>query len=184
MKICTKCKQRKEETEFYKDKSSNDGLTYWCKNCRKAFDKTRSASYYLEHKEDTQQYRKNNKEGIREYQRNWCKGIKGRTAHATVRHKVRAEMVGITSVSTLTPEDVEFLYYIQRGSCVSCGTDISNNNFQIEHIIPISKGGDLSLENCQLLCKKCNLKKRTKDTDYLGRFMMKKAFGITGSRFS
>lgn len=34
MKKCTNCKEDKEQTEFYKDKSSFDGFEYRCKNCR------------------------------------------------------------------------------------------------------------------------------------------------------
>jgi hypothetical protein len=33
MKKCSKCKVEKEEKEFYKDRSSKDGLDYSCKNC-------------------------------------------------------------------------------------------------------------------------------------------------------
>lgn len=33
MKECTKCKQNKSLTEFYKRKASKDGLNHWCKEC-------------------------------------------------------------------------------------------------------------------------------------------------------
>ena len=36
MKRCSKCGEEKEEGEFYKDKWTKDGLTHWCKTCRKA----------------------------------------------------------------------------------------------------------------------------------------------------
>lgn len=34
-KICTKCKEEKPLSEFYKDKSKKDGLKYYCKECDK-----------------------------------------------------------------------------------------------------------------------------------------------------
>jgi len=33
-KICVKCKEEKQLTEFAKDKYNKDGLTFRCKKCR------------------------------------------------------------------------------------------------------------------------------------------------------
>ena len=35
MKVCTKCKIEKDESEFYNNKRMPDGLDYYCKECRK-----------------------------------------------------------------------------------------------------------------------------------------------------
>jgi len=32
-KFCTKCKIKKELSEFGKNKSTKDGLTHWCRKC-------------------------------------------------------------------------------------------------------------------------------------------------------
>ena len=37
VKVCTKCKIEKELSEFYKDKSTKDGLTCKCKSCGKQY---------------------------------------------------------------------------------------------------------------------------------------------------
>ena len=37
MKICNKCHINKEDKEFHKDSSKNDGLNYYCKQCRKGY---------------------------------------------------------------------------------------------------------------------------------------------------
>jgi len=34
VKKCGKCKCKKQLTEFYRDKSKNDGLTNYCKKCK------------------------------------------------------------------------------------------------------------------------------------------------------
>ncbi|SRR6266851_5164897 len=49
-------------------------------------------------------------------------------------------------------------YFIsQQGSkCASCG---STEILEIDHIIPISKGGSSGVENLQVLCHSCNRKK-------------------------
>jgi len=44
------------------------------------------------------------------------------------------------------------------GICVSCGQKI-NNNVHIHHIKPLSKGGDHSLSNLEVLCENCHFNK-------------------------
>ena len=41
--------------------------------------------------------------------------------------------------------------------CAYCGTD--EGEMHIDHIIPRKAGGDHSLDNLQVLCKSCNLRK-------------------------
>ena len=48
--------------------------------------------------------------------------------------------------------------------CPGCGIDFSPNlhNFQIDHIVPVSRGGSGDIENLQLLCYGCNRSKGAK----------------------
>lgn len=48
MKKCTKCEKVKTEEEFYKDKSTRDGLARWCKECQKA----QHAAWHAENRKD------------------------------------------------------------------------------------------------------------------------------------
>lgn len=49
----------------------------------------------------------------------------------------------------------------QNYKCVYCGVDIKEN-FSIDHIIPLSKGGTNEIGNIDLVCKPCNTKKGTR----------------------
>lgn len=49
--------------------------------------------------------------------------------------------------------------------CEKCKS-IATNNYHIDHIIPIIKGGDNSYNNLQVLCKSCNYAKRIEIIDY------------------
>lgn len=58
------------------------------------------------------------------------------------------------------PQDVVGLVYMRYdGKCCKCG---SSKDLQLDHIIPFSKGGSSEVDNLQLLCKDCNLKKGNK----------------------
>lgn len=47
--------------------------------------------------------------------------------------------------------------------CAKCGKESSNRiPFQVDHIVPLNKGGKTVLENLQILCRSCNAKKSDK----------------------
>ena len=46
---------------------------------------------------------------------------------------------------------------VVKDKCVWCG---STKNLQLDHITAKCNGGSNTVENCQVLCKSCNLKKR------------------------
>ena len=38
-KTCTRCKRRRKVALFYKDKTIKDGLSSWCKDCTRDYDR-------------------------------------------------------------------------------------------------------------------------------------------------
>jgi len=61
----------------------------------------------------------------------------------------------------------ERLFKEQNGICNGCGKSFDIENFEIDHIIPKSKGGGSYYENYQLLCGYCNKKKGDRPMEYL-----------------
>ena len=47
-------------------------------------------------------------------------------------------------------------YERQNGVCVKCGQCFDFGQMEGDHIIPWSKGGKTTAENCQMLCRRCN----------------------------
>ena len=46
-----------------------------------------------------------------------------------------------------------------NGLCVRCG---ATERLEVDHIVPVSRGGTNEIDNLQMLCKSCNASKRDK----------------------
>ncbi len=58
------------------------------------------------------------------------------------------------------PHDVRVaVWQRDQGGCVGCGVSGLGAYLEFDHVIPYSKGGASTVNNVQLLCRNCNLKK-------------------------
>lgn len=67
------------------------------------------------------------------------------------------------STSIFTNETKKKVFKRAKGKCEKCG---SEKDLEFDHIIPKSKKGNTTYQNCQLLCRKCNTRKYNKITIY------------------
>jgi len=58
--------------------------------------------------------------------------------------------------------DVDKLYSLQNGRCAVCKVNLANR-FDVDHVIPLARGGSNGPENIQLLCPRFNRRKSSKD---------------------
>ena len=72
-------------------------------------------------------------------------------------HKRRAWKKG----QKVTVEEIDNLFALQQKSCPICRDQLTD--YQVDHIIPLSKGGLHHIDNIQLLCPTCNRSKSNKD---------------------
>lgn len=61
----------------------------------------------------------------------------------------------------LREKQIEDLLEKQKGNCASCLQKLKK--YHVDHIFPLSKGGTGKIENIQILCPTCNLRKGPKD---------------------
>ena len=64
--------------------------------------------------------------------------------------------VHILKRRAFTPKERLDIYIRDKGVCGICGQPVAKNNYTIDHIIPLSKGGSYKYTNLQCCCKRCN----------------------------
>lgn len=189
-KICSRCKQEKQLSEYSSDKRLKDGKKSYCIDCNKlrlkewrsknkehvkAYTKNNSnkiKEYYLANKEKIDSYRqkyfKDNaieikKKKAQYYYNNYEKlySIR-RTEHRKILSRnvcnKRRSKINCSAISKFEIKKIIDSYK----NCYWCNCEL-NGKYHIDHYIPLSKGGEHSIENIVISCPKCNLSKNAKN---------------------
>lgn len=189
MKQCTKCQQLQPLDNFGNDKSRKDGKFPQCKTCTAADQKkyyeankekfkARAKAWKQENpervKQIRQKYLKEHAEENREYQRRWAadyrrnnplnhrrwktspeklkqwrKANPEKYRNQKLRRRSREKGTGQYLVSS---KDIKRLL---DKPCIYCGEPSKH----IDHIIPVSRGGEHRVGNLAPACARCNLTK-------------------------
>ena len=185
-KRCSRCETVKPADAFHKMAQSPDGLRPECKECRKADTKAycernaerqreRSAAWRRlnpersraatadwkarnhQHKlEYDRAYHREHREerlvGMREYQ-------KANPQHARNQRARRRAQMGAT-VNCITRSEWEGLKASYHGLCVYCND--RPETMTLDHLEPLNRGGDHTVENIVPSCARCNREKSDK----------------------
>lgn len=167
-KACSRCKQIQSVANFTRIAHKPGKFVSECKPCRAKL----SAEFRLHKPDKAKQYRRNYEITHREYFRE--KSRKRRAANPEKiaasyadwykrnpesrvrrRHAYRARKYanGVFSISK------KEIIKLRNGSCFYCG---SASNIQIDHVIPVSRGGRHSIGNLVSACRQCNQRKNQK----------------------
>lgn len=198
-KACAKCGKELPATInfFHKKKTGKYGLKSECKDCFEIYRKQYAAinkdsikeyhkKYNIENKEEKSlksrvfyeknktkirarqnEYYFNNREKIREKDRLWTKNNPERKSASL--HKRKARMKNLKT--TLTSEQWEDIMKTFDNSCAYCG---SKKKLTKDHFIPLSNGGDYTIQNIIPACRSCNSSKR--DTDFYEWYPQKEIY--------
>lgn len=173
LKQCVDCGAQKEPGCFYPRRDRKSGLSSRCKDCSKKrakgwFDlnperQRANARAWAEANPEKKRgsyasWKERNKEHKKSYDARTHQQNKGRRREYW--HSRRAKKRAATG--TVSKNIVQKLLLLQRRKCVCCGKPLGRD-FHLDHIVPLSRGGEHSDSNLQLLRAKCNLQKGTKD---------------------
>lgn len=90
------------------------------------------------------------------------KTLRGRASQALQSSRKTIKRNGYDVKDDLTLYDVLFTFAMSDGECAYCGKD-TGGNYQMEHIVPLSKGGPNTLSNICCVCPSCNRSKGSRD---------------------
>lgn len=170
--ICIRCKR---ERPYY----SRD----FCKSCYHAWLKINNPDHHQRRLERERNYYRENIERFIESRKKWRRENPEKRAASRKKHlkkwyatehgkmkkreyRFRRRLNGRVSAKDLRRVVVENLIKFGVNACEKCKIP-TKESYDLDHIIPISKGGNHSYENLQLLCRKCNQEKGVQLISYL-----------------
>ena len=99
-----------------------------------------------------------NKDEFNKYTREYYK--KNKEVYKAIGHRRRAALLKAKG-GNITKTEIINMLKEQGFKCLECSIDVSER-YHLDHIMPLSKGGNNSLENIQILCPSCNCSKGAK----------------------
>lgn len=159
---CGRCLTVKSVSAFGANKTRPDGLHPTCRACVAVARR----AYYLRNKErinktEAARQRANpdrtRATNARYLERNRAAHLERARIHASSR-RARLKEVFVEDVHPLVVLETD------DGVCGICGEDVDPFSFEVDHIIPIVKGGEHSYANTQPAHKSCNSRKRDRIT--------------------
>lgn len=148
LKYCGICGEWKPFSEYLCNKKARDGCHSTCKSCRG----TRAEGW-----------RAANQDKMKASAYSYYQTPAGIASKARARHKRKNPHVD----NTLTYKEWEWVLTAQNNLCIKCGRAFEESFPPTrDHVVPITRDGGLTLENCQAMCRGCNASKGKKSTDY------------------
>jgi 5-methylcytosine-specific restriction endonuclease McrA len=156
-----KSKQRRERHAANPDRLREWAREYYTTNRQRRCEHSRKyyAANAAKAREYASEYRAANPEKIRE--NNAAYYAANPEKFVVYGSKRRARI--IDAGGTHTPADLKRIYEHQGGKCALCKCLLSKVRAEVDHIVPLARGGHNGPSNLQYLCRPCNRAKSTKD---------------------
>lgn len=166
---CIKCEKTFDESNFYNDKSKPSGKKPRCKSCEKlSINKDRRRKYEAEYWSDPIKKEKKkaqvkksmikNMEHHKRKRKEYLKTDDGINAQRKAGQVTRCK----SKNAYIEHVDPLELYQSQNGVCYMCLDQFDFKDMEMDHLIPISKGGKHEASNVKMSCSKCNKRKGVK----------------------
>lgn len=173
MKHCSTCKLAKTATEFYKSKKSLDGLCHTCKICSLARSKHWRENNPLRKLRVDATYRENNREELRKYFQAYYASNKEKRWHVQMQWRKNnkehfkfiarqqsARRRSLEKVGKITKQEWQDRLAEYNYHCAYCLKPF--DNLEMEHMLPLSRGGTHTIDNIVPACRTCNGTKSSK----------------------
>jgi len=152
-KVCGTCREWKPLKRFFRHRDHWDGISTTCKACGAA----RLMQWEAANPEKKAEYGRRHRERHREHERarlrQWRQNNPCKNAAKSQRYRARKLDVTIKLV------DREAVFERDGHTCVYCG---STENSELDHVVPLSRGGPHCEDNLVVACRRCNASKGAK----------------------
>lgn len=132
MKVCSKCKESKEVSGFYKNKTQKDGYQNYCKKCMNSV----NTDWQKRNKEKAKQYtdtwRKENDNHVKLVAKEWRQNNKGCVASHSAK---RRNSKFLRTPSWLSLEQLKSIQ-LEYELAAWC-SDVTGTLYHVDHIIPL-----------------------------------------------
>lgn len=115
-------------------------------------------------------YRLKNKDKIFAANRKWIEENREKKREQFRRYRAQK----IVAVGFHTIADIQAMLFSQGGKCAGCKAN-AVSKLEVDHIVPLSRGGSEWPDNLQLLCRPCNASKGAKTMEEWKDFLEKVA---------
>lgn len=165
--VCCHCKEDKDVSLFYKNKKTKSGYTFRCKECSKLYiNKEKRLEYERKYWGNRREDRRAqilkshnmNKEHHKQKRQEYLKTENGQSSYRKYTQK-RYALRKSAFVEDVSPIE---LYDGQNGICYICKGKFDFKQMELDHVMPIAKGGKHEKSNCKMACAKCNRSKGSK----------------------
>ena len=188
-KKCPSCGRILLISEFYCDNSASDGHYTYCKKCVNDKQHCDYMNNKQKYNEKQKKWRKNNPEKVNKQKERYkqrhpdadrLRAAKyrenNREKYLQAKHRYynnhreqiiidankRREKINNISDGSITPDFLKELYWGQNRRCNYCGCKLTYKNRNLDHILPISRGGMNTSDNVHWVCVGCNSSKHNK----------------------
>lgn len=173
--VCNKCGEEKPLTDYY-FRSDSKSYRKDCKDCFKQAKAEREskpgvkALRALKERErrakddgtinaKIREYRKT--EHARNVAREWAKNNPDKTRNYNRTQRARRKFA-IQASESATTQEVKAWIDAQSPVCSYCAIQLSSDQIQLDHVIPLSRGGSHTIDNFAISCRSCNCSKGNK----------------------
>lgn len=156
-------KQRKKYANANREKLIEEKADYYRNNQERL--KQKRKAYYRANRlmvlQKCKEYAAKHADSIRERKARWRAGSpKGKAAVARG-NLLRRMAIKNTDGEIATKGQIATLIATTT-HCVWCGVDLKTSGYQIDHHIPLARGGGHTFDNLRVICPTCNRKKSSK----------------------
>ena len=173
--VCNKCGEEKPLTDYY-FRSDNKAYRKDCKDCFKQAKAERESKPGVKALRALKERERRAKDDgtinakIREYRKTehsknvtkkWAKNNPDKIRNYNRTQRARRKFA-LSSAESATTQEVKAWIDAQSPVCSYCAIELSSDQIQLDHVIPLSKGGSHTIDNFAISCRSCNCSKGNK----------------------